>query len=67
MKSFIDELDLPKDFFINCTVSFLNVYYMPEFLQWCIDNKWYMGFNILFLPDSRQLIKKSAMKNIYLK
>ena len=45
------KLDLPKDFFINCTVSFLNVYYMPEFLQWCIDNKWYMGFNILFLPE----------------
>ncbi len=45
------KLDLPKEFFINCTVSFLNIYYMPEFITWCNKNNWHMGFNILFLPE----------------
>jgi MoaA/NifB/PqqE/SkfB family radical SAM enzyme len=45
------KLDLPKEFFINCTTSFLNIYYMPEFINWCVKNHWRMGFNILFLPE----------------
>jgi len=49
------KLDLPKEFFINCTVSFLNIYYMPEFINWCNKNNWHMGFNILFLPPHNHI------------
>ena len=69
------KLDLPKEFFINCTVSFLNVYYMPEFINWCNQNNWNMGFNILFLPEFNhignlprrikdKIIKKYKLHNI---